>query len=119
MTNADELYKRVNDAGIRLVMTEIDSASSLLARIDRSPDPAEKARWLAEARSTIDFASWCAHTVEFPASQADEVSELIHQLRDRVRRWSAKNSKSPAPAGTPLATSRRRPLRARNGLRHP
>jgi hypothetical protein len=97
MRSMEKLQKRVNDAGIRLVITEIESVSSLLAEIDQSPDPEERVRRLRDAEAAVDFASRVARTLEFPDSQGEEVSNQIQQLRDRLDQLFAMDPESSAP----------------------
>src|SRR5579862_692354 len=89
MESIEELAKRVNDAAIRFVITEIEMVTSLLSRIDRLTDPKEKTQCIREAREALNCASWSAATIDFPATLGLEVMNRIRHLTERVDELAA------------------------------
>jgi hypothetical protein len=78
------LQKRRNDAGIRLVMAEIATASLLVSRVDRFPDQEEREKSLLEAKAIIAFASRIARALEFPDCDGDAITNQIQHLIDQL-----------------------------------
>lgn len=83
-----EIEKRAKDASVRFLMTEIETASSLLARIAESPDPKEKAAYLREARAIVALAARIARTEPLSVSHEAEIRNRLQALRDRLDQLS-------------------------------
>ena len=101
MDSNEELQKRVNDAGIRCLLTEIDAASSLLSKIARSPNPKERQKCRNEVRATLDFVSRIARSTEFSDRERCEIEDCMKELRHRLNQFSELHPEFPA-SGAPL-----------------
>lgn len=95
MDSKDELQKRVNDAGIRMVLVEIDRATTLLAKIAHAPDRKERQTCLKEAKATIALITRIARSTAFSVVEREEIEDCIRELTDRLRPYSAQRG-SPA-----------------------
>lgn len=78
------MWERANDAGIRLVKTEIQVAESLLGRTEAAVDPRHRMKCAKEARAAIECAARFARGVDFPDGEAQAITGRIQQLRNRV-----------------------------------
>ena len=96
----DDLEKRSNDAGIRLVMIEMEAAAVMLSRLESMRDPKQRMQSLKEARATLALASRLASHVQFPDKR--DVSNRLQQLWERVDHFGGS-----APKGAARATERR------------
>jgi hypothetical protein len=91
------LQKRRNDAGIRLVMAEIATASLLVSRADRLPDPEEREKSLLEARAIVAFAARIARALEVPDCDRDAITHQVQHLIDELDQLLAMCRESSAP----------------------
>lgn len=89
MKRKQDPRKWANDAGFRLVVVEIDLATSLLARMDRVRDREQRVECLKEARAAVELAARLAAVQAFPDGYGEEIAACVEHLRHRLEEVAA------------------------------
>lgn len=86
----NDLQKRMNEAGIRFLRTELEVAGLRLTGIEESGDAKERMRSLKEVRTTVDLVSRLAANLEMPEAERQEIRNRIEALQERLGAWSSR-----------------------------
>lgn len=89
MEPIEERMKRAHEAGIRLAITEVEVAESLLGAVDGMSDPKEKAKSLREIGMTVDLAARLVSTMPVEDARGDAIWKRIQDLRARLDQFAA------------------------------
>ena len=79
-----ELWKRTNEAGVRLVRTEIDVAASLIERVRHTSHPRLRMECFRDAQAAIETASRIAQGVWFADGEERAVTERLQRLQKEL-----------------------------------